>query len=298
VAGGRNALLRLPEVRASEFIVILDNDVITPQGHVDRLVSALRSDPGAGVIGPAIQYLPAVAPRIGLKSEEDLLEPIDNQTLARLGRTLLDEVSWFHLGTHPDWFAVYMDEVQLERALIRRVGGAVDPFFAMNHEDPAIRSAVARGSNEPISASNVAGCCQAFRTEVLDEVGYLVDEFSPYGFEDVEFCIRVAKTGKRNYVLPGILMLHGTDRRHAGRRLSDRRIATQRNFMRCKALLAWCHEPGDWEASVEGAILRRYLLARHAGNHRKASEHLQAHLSGALDARRQIRHSDYGRDGP
>src|SRR5688572_20290907 len=41
VAGGRNALLRLPEVLASDVIVVLDNDVITPPQHVDRLVQAV-----------------------------------------------------------------------------------------------------------------------------------------------------------------------------------------------------------------------------------------------------------------
>ena len=44
-----------------------------------------------------------------------------------------------------------------------------------------------------------------------------MDEFSPYGYEDVEFCIRAVRAGKRNYVDPQILMLHGTDRRHLER---------------------------------------------------------------------------------
>ena len=39
VAGGRNFLLRLPEVQASDVIVILDNDVITPPGHIERLIA-------------------------------------------------------------------------------------------------------------------------------------------------------------------------------------------------------------------------------------------------------------------
>lgn len=292
VAGGRNALLRLPDVRASEIIVILDNDVIIPLGHIDRLVSVLESDPGAGVIGPAIPYFPAVAPALGLHTDRDLRTPISNETLSRLSMEFREESNWFHLGTNPDWRSVYIDEVQLERRLVRRVGGAPEPFFAMNHQDPSIRAAVSRGSTDPIAAANIAGCCQAFRRDLLDEVGYLVDEFSPYGFEDVEFCIRVAKTGRKNYVHPGILMLHGTDERHLGRRTSDGRIATQQNFMRCKTLLAWCHAFPSWQASVEGAILRRYLLARHSGNQRRATEHLRAHVAGTVDARRQIDHSN------
>ena len=111
----------------------------------------------------------------------------------------------------------------------------------MNHQDPTIRAAVAEGSGTSIPAANVAGCCQVFRRDLLDEIGYLMDEFSPYGYEDVEFCIRALEAGKRNYVDPRILMLHGTDRRHLERRTPAARIVTHRNFMRCKTLLAWRH---------------------------------------------------------
>ena len=45
VAGGRNFLLRRPEVQASDVIVILDNDVITPAQHIARLVE--RRGPGS-----------------------------------------------------------------------------------------------------------------------------------------------------------------------------------------------------------------------------------------------------------
>ncbi len=290
VAGGRNLLLRLPEVRECDYVMILDNDVITPPGHVERLIASLETDPQTGVIGPAIVYLPAVADELGMNGAGSLLTPVSNEALSHLGPRLLEESSWFHLGTHPDWRSVYLHEVQLERRLVRGVGKS-EPFFAMNHESLEIRSAVARGSTEPIAASNIAGCCQVFRRRLLDDVGYLIGEFSPYGFEDVEFCIRVTKAGFHNYVDPAIFMLHGTDERHKGRRTGTGRIATQRNFMRCKTLLAWCHDGPNWEASVEYAILRRYLLARRAGNDKRASDYLRAHVLGSVDARRQIRHS-------
>lgn len=296
VARGRNALLRLPEVRAADVIVILDNDVITPPGHIERLVSALDADPEAGIIGPAIRYFPAVAPALGLVADHDLRAPVTNENLVHLGPYFRDEASWFHLGTPPDWRAVYIDEIELERRLVRRMGGVMKPFFPMNHQDPRIREAVSRGSTDPIAASNVAGCCQVFRRELLDEVGYLVDEFSPYGFEDVEFCIRVAQSGRKNYIHPGILMLHGTDERHSVRRSVAGRVATQRNFMRCKTLLAWCRTRPTWESSVEQAILRRYLLTRHSGNQARATKYLRAHIAGSADALRQIHHSDVLRD--
>jgi GT2 family glycosyltransferase len=160
----------------------------------------------------------------------------------------------------------------------------------MNHEDPSIRRAIAGGSTAVIPAANVAGCCQVFRRELLDEVGYLRDEFSPYGYEDVDFCIRVADTGLRNYIDPTILMLHGTDRRHSDRRTPERVIATQRNFMRCKTLLTWRHAESSWRSSVEATILRRYLRARQTGTRAGADDYLRAHVAGSRDACRQIEH--------
>jgi GT2 family glycosyltransferase len=282
--------LGLPAARAADVIVILDNDVITPPGHVDRLVDALLADPRAGVIGPAVLDLPRVSEPLGLGSDERRLQPVANDALGALGTTLLDEAAWFHLGTNSDWRAAYLDERQLEQRLVAGAGAAVDPFFAMNHHDPAVRRAVAGGAARMIPAANIAGCCQAFRRELLDEIGDLHDEFSPYGFEDVDFCVRALNAGRRNYVVPSILMLHGTDRRHHERRVGAQVARTQRNFMRCKSLFAWHQLGAVWPSVIEASIVRRYALTRQTGTRRAAIEHLHAHVAGVLDARRQIHH--------
>jgi GT2 family glycosyltransferase len=288
VAGGRNLLLRLQAVQAADVIVVLDNDVITPPRHVERLVEAVAADPDAGVIGPAVLDLGATAGPLRL-TPADLRAPISNERLLRVAERGSVERMWFHLGTHPDWWGVYFDERRLENLLLHRAGADVEPFPAMNHHDPAIRARLADGMRTAIPASNIAGCCQAFRRGLLDEIGYLRDEFSPYGFEDVDFCVRALRAGKRNCVDPSILMLHGTDARHARRRSRAGRIATHRNFMRCKTLLAW-HHTGAWRTVVERSILRRYLLSRQAGRNRTAVENLRAHVAGSLDGQRQIRH--------
>lgn len=288
VAGGRNFLLRLAEVQRADVIVVLDNDVITPPGHIERMIAVLMADDQAGVVGPAVLHLPGVARILGLG--DALHAPITNERLSGLGRQLRDQEAWFHLGTNPDWRAGYIDEVQVEQQLVEGAGGSTDPFYAMNHEDPTIRAAIANGSTAPVPAANVAGCCQVFRRELLDEVGYLMDEFSPYGYEDVDFCIRVADTGRRNYIDPTIFMLHGTDRRHSDRKTPERVIATQRNFMRCKTLLTWRHARSTWRTSVEATIVRRYLLARQTGSARGAADYLRAHVAGSRDAYRQIDH--------
>ncbi|MEW6673310.1 MAG: hypothetical protein AB1427_16535, partial [Thermodesulfobacteriota bacterium] len=65
--------------------------------------------------------------------------------------------------------------------------------------------------------STIAGCSQAFRRKLLDEIGYLNDLFNPYGFEDSEFCMRSLNAGYRNYVDVNTWLYHGTDARYINR---------------------------------------------------------------------------------
>ena len=124
VAGGRNFLLRRPEVHAADIIVVLDNDVITPAGHIERLVEALAADPRAGVIGPAILHLPALAATLGLADELALRTPISNERLSELREHMLAERAWFHLGTNPDWRSAYIHELHIEQMLVAGVPAA------------------------------------------------------------------------------------------------------------------------------------------------------------------------------
>ncbi len=223
----------------------------------------------------------------------DLERPITNERLSRLGRRLRDEKLWFHLGTHPDWSAVYFDELRVERLLMRASRRRRRPVPGDESSGPR-RSArqSPRARWPPIPAANVAGCCQVFRRELLDEIGFLVDEFSPYGYEDVEFCIRAARApASATTSTRGSSCCTAPIGATSSARHRRRTIATHRNFMRCKALLAWHHARPSWQVIVERSILRRYALARQVGRHRTAVEHLRAHVAGSLDAQRQIRHA-------
>ena len=119
-----------------------------------------------------------------------------------------------------------------------------------------------------------------------------MDEFSPYGYEDVEFCIRVAERRQAE--------LHRSEHPHAPwhrpapprpRYAEHAMIATQRNFMRCKTLLAWRHARADvagrrWSARSFVGICS---LAR-PGSHRTAAS-TSALTSPASSMRTTDRHS-------
>ena len=193
VAGGRNFLLRLPEVQDCDVIVVLDNDVITPPGHIERMIAALVADERAGVVGPAVLHLPAVARDLGLERRRRLARADHQRSpLTASAGGFANQRSGSTSAPTRTGAPATSTNCRSSSSSSRRAGGSTDPFYAMNHEDPSIRSAIADGSTALIPAANVAGCCQVFRRELLDEVGYLMDEFSPYGYEDVDFCIRVA----------------------------------------------------------------------------------------------------------
>ena len=85
VAGGRNLLLRRPEVQSSDVMVILDNDVITPPGHIERLVGALSDDPNSGVIGAAVLDFRAVAGALGIDGDAATQRSPTSVLLASVG---------------------------------------------------------------------------------------------------------------------------------------------------------------------------------------------------------------------
>ena len=56
-------------------------------------------------------------------------------------------------------------------------------------------------------AGFVAGACQFFKRDLLDQIGFL-DEKMFYGYEDSDFCARIIKAGKKVVYFPDIVVIH------------------------------------------------------------------------------------------
>jgi len=248
VAGGRNLLLRADVCRAADLVMILDNDVIPPVDYVRNLAGFLLRHPEAGVVGGVVADLRAFTPLRDLPRLERELGGIDSAGIrAGVMRPPVHE-KIYHMGVSRDYhyayFSIRPKFLQILGflrvfALLRTVFGIhvdVNPNLRKNSRYLKL---LADGVDK-YEVSNVVGCSQAFRRDLLQAVGFLDERFNPYGFEDVDFCIRAQRAGYRNYIDTGTWVLHGTDGRHGGRDP----LATLTNNYRCRTILATSLFPG------------------------------------------------------
>ncbi len=284
VAGGRNRLLDEALGRGSEYFVILDNDVRVPDGMIAALVHAYRTSDRIGVLGPAIlNHRPAVR---AVPETDNFGEPL---SMHRLHGALMRiaPTEWFHLGGHPDWFQTYVLDRAVRRRLAQRHDADSDlsDWPANLQDDAELVRRIVEGDLAAIDVSNVAGCCQVFDRSLLDEIGMLDDLFSPYGYEDVDFCIRSRRSGRRNIVDPSILLTHGTDLRHKSRRARSARYDVQRNMARCRTLITARHGGDEWSRIVIENLLARYALNAETDH---GAPDFWAHVDGIRTASRQL----------
>lgn len=239
VAGGRNYLLRQPEAREADLIFILDNDVVVPTDYVENLARFLVATPEAGVVGAAVadfrenmtaEHLERVRPG---PSGVPLLKITSAEIRAQVTAALSPE-RLFHLGMHPDYREVYFGvKCRLPPPLRRIWPGALQS--TKNKENPEVLERISNGEVDRMEVSNLAGCSQAFRRSLIDEIGLMSEDFNPYGFEDADFCIRAMRSGRRNFLDTRTWLYHGTDYRHRGRRSNS---AADRNQARAHTVLA------------------------------------------------------------
>jgi hypothetical protein len=235
--------------------MIIDNDVIPPTDYVRSLASFLVRQDDAGVVGAAVADVKAFP---GLR--DSTTTPIGDLSCADVRSIVLDGLvpdRLYHLGVSRDSMYAYFSVAPkfhgaLESlgifGLLARVFGIHADVNPMLKGNPKYLEMIRRGADR-FEVSNVAGCSQAFRRRLVDEIGRLDDRFSPYGFEDAEFCIRAMRAGYRNYIDTGTWLWHGTDDRHRQRNQEDMLV----NTYRCRTILG---------ASVFGSVerLHRVLL--------------------------------------
>lgn len=225
VAGGRNYLLRTEECRNCDVVLIIDNDVVAPVDYVRGLVTFLLREKGAGVAGGVVADINNFGEPDGrgvAHGEWANLRSggIKAQILRDLHRDRI-----YHMGVRKDYAYAYFSILPRCMKVIAyfKVFAALHYLFDVHvNVFPVLRGnakyqKMIRDGVEKYEVSNVAGCSQAFRRELVDRIGYLDERFSPYGFEDVDFCIRAMRAGYRNYIDTNTWLLHGTDRRHAQR---------------------------------------------------------------------------------
>ena len=225
VAGGRNFLLRTTECQNSDVIMILDNDVIPPKDYIKNLTMFLIGQKDAGVVGASvanIKYLPykLVVKHFCYKGffGNKIFKINSSDIKSYLVEDLLPE-HIFHIGIHPNYYYAYFSSrpwflkfVQLFLVFLR----IKKNFSPLLKNNTTYLSYIKNGVSH-YRVSNVAGCSQAFKREIIDDIGFLNEIFNPYGHEDSEFCVRATRFGYTNYIDTNTWLFHGTDTRHQKR---------------------------------------------------------------------------------
>jgi GT2 family glycosyltransferase len=218
VAGGRNILLHTNEAKAADILFLLDNDVIVPFDYIRRLSNFLVKQKDAGVIGPAmadINYLTFHMAQhygeTGIFGNKTFL--INSADIKKNLITDFNPERIYHLGTHPNiffsYFSILPRFLKIFSSMLYLFGYNVifDPILKNNtrYHDLIMQGKV------KIEVTNVGGGTQVFKRELIEKIGYFDNRFNPFGFEDVEFCIRARKAGYKNYIDLNSWLFHGTD---------------------------------------------------------------------------------------
>ena len=85
---------------------------------------------------------------------------------------------------------------------IQHVGGKIDRLLAFSHHLTTIPE------GEVVDVDYVTGAAFIFSAETLQQVGQLDQLFSPFYYEEVDYCYRVRAAGKRVIVFPHITAIH------------------------------------------------------------------------------------------
>jgi len=257
VAAGRNFLLTRPEVIGSDIIMFLDNDFFLTKDYVRGMCEFLVSHEDAGIVGPIMLGAWGFVDIIGTNGKI-IPDDLDTVVVPGVASSAVKE-RWLNRGVEENiynigegnWFLTdciitphtifsYLKRLNAKRLL------KLYPYRPIRF-DPRMLDTIKKG-DECIMVSIVSGGGQVFHSDLITRIGLLEDAFSPWGYEDHEFCIRALKAGYRNYTNCNTIVLHGTDDRRTDRGPSWHKY----HFCRGRAIVI--------RKAVASRLLRVFLL--------------------------------------
>jgi hypothetical protein len=223
VAGGRNLLYKkvLIHKPAISHVVNLDNDVLIPLDLNDQIkkeIIDVYDSRRIGVLGGVIlnyakdqcrKYIQGNFIKFRGYLDVDCYNVFCEDLFDYLKYNNPKEILW-HIGMHKDYRRVYLERVDL-----------FPPFKGEKKFEPFLANSEGLAGllgSHTFEVSNVPGCFQIFSVDHLKAVGLLENRFSPYYFEDSEFCIRSLLINKQNLISTNLILMHGTDERHKNRK--------------------------------------------------------------------------------
>ncbi len=176
VACGRNIGINYALKNGYEYVLLFDNDAYADKNMVYNLFKASNSNPDADIFGPKI------------------LVHDSSNTIWRAGCT-----SWKWTYLHSG-FAI-------TKRLFYLFGKPLPHFLDTE------RGAFQKDNGQYDFESNIdfqIGCAQLIRTRLFNRIGLLDEDYSPYGSEDIDFCARAVRAGRKIYYVPNAVCWHRT----------------------------------------------------------------------------------------
>jgi GT2 family glycosyltransferase len=259
VAAGRNRLIEAATAAGAQFIVSLDDDLLVPVDLVERLQAAHRSVVSSGkrpgLLSPAVLDYHAVSDALHDTEQQAAVERGDGTqmgTAAELRASLRDHFvdglparAVYHLGIG-SWRTHYLRVHGPLGRLIDEEAGHSE----LRH-DRAARNAVLCDGSGALPVDSVPGGVSAFSVDLVQEIGSIDEGFSPFGYEDADYAIRVCRAGRHNVVVPDVAVLHDLQRRNEQRE-PERTIAA---VARGRLMLALRHDADDPAATAVQTLL-------------------------------------------
>lgn len=202
IAKGRNFLIAHALQQDVEWLHIFDADLLAPSGYRDQLESDLQSlrHENIGILSPLLLNAHSFS---SFFRRDTTCYRIDSTQ--RILRNLIKSMSVdlesrralvFHAGVK-DWFAHYFSLADAARGYLR------DRWLSRNHS-----FLLKNVNNENWEVDTLPGGTHIFHRSLVTSDQPYAEYFSPYGYEDVEFCIRHRLAGFRNFCLGSAILLH------------------------------------------------------------------------------------------
>ncbi|MBF0473916.1 MAG: hypothetical protein HQK93_09340, partial [Nitrospirae bacterium] len=202
-----------------DLIIIIDNDVIASVDYIRNLATFLISQGDAGVVGAMIANLDYISYDVLKHYGEqgtfgNKILKITSAEIKKYILTDLNSLRFYFVGSHPDYIYAWFSPVRVFYDIINIILSFLKSEKQLGPINEVDYKKSLRDNCEKYTVSNVPGCNQAFKRTLIDEIGTLDDIFNPWGFEDVDFCIRAVRAGYINYMDTNTWIYHGTDTRH------------------------------------------------------------------------------------
>ena len=174
--------------------------------------------------------------RLALTRDVDNIMIVNNDTVAEkdMIRKLLGEMSDEKVGVTSPLILYYSDPNRIWSS-----GGDINPTVLMpidaHHRDEHL--------TKPVFRTFLSGCCLLIKKSLIESVGFFDERFFLY-FEDLDYCLRIMRSGWRMKVVPSARLLHKVSLSSGGERapqeryynslstiLYYRKHITKRNFL-------------------------------------------------------------------